>query len=71
MSDTFKPGDKVEWHSSQGMVHGTVKRRLTEPTEIKGHHVHASPQEPQYLVESDQTGAQAAHKPEALKKRHG
>ncbi len=70
MASTFKKGDKVEWHSSQGTVQGTVKKKLTSPTAIKGHHVNASPDEPQYLVESDQTGAEAAHKPDALKKLH-
>lgn len=70
MTHTFKKGDKVQWHSSQGTVQGTVKKKLTSPTAIKGHHVNASPGDPQYLVESDQTGAEAAHKPEALKKLH-
>lgn len=70
MTSSFGKGDKVEWHSSQGTVHGTVLRKLTEPTDIKGHHVAASPEEPQYLVRSDKTGAEAAHKAEALKKVH-
>jgi hypothetical protein len=65
---TFKVGDKVQWHSSQGAVHGTIKRVLTAPCEIKGHHVAASPDNPEYLVVSDKTGAEAAHKPDALSK---
>lgn len=69
MSTTFKAGDKVTWQSSQGTVHGTVKKRLTAPITIKGHQVAASPDEPEFLVESDATGAQAAHKAAALKKR--
>ncbi|QYF94657.1 DUF2945 domain-containing protein [Massilia sp. PAMC28688] len=68
MSDTFEVGDKVQWHSSQGIVHGTVKKKLTSPVDIKGHHVAASPDNPEYLVVSDKTGAEAAHKPGALKK---
>ncbi|QGZ41053.1 Protein of unknown function (DUF2945) [Pseudoduganella flava] len=68
MTDTLKVGDKVEWHSSQGPVQGTVKKKLTAPCEIKGHHVAASPEHPEYLVVSDKTGAEAAHKAEALKK---
>ncbi len=63
---TFKVGDKVQWQSPQGTVHGTVKKKLTAPTEIKGHHVAASPDNPEYLVVSDKTGAEAAHKPTAL-----
>lgn len=68
MSNEFKAGDKVEWHSSQGTVKGTVKKKLTSPTDIKGHHVAASPDNPEYLVVSDKTGAEAAHKPDALKR---
>jgi hypothetical protein len=68
MTATFKVGDKVQWHSSQGTIHGTVKKKLTAPVEIKGHHVAASPENPEYLVVSDKTGAEAAHKPDALKK---
>lgn len=68
MADPFQPGDKVQWQSSQGTVHGTVKKKLSAPTEIKGHHVAASHEHPEYLVVSDKTGAEAAHKAEALKK---
>ncbi|MFC5481201.1 DUF2945 domain-containing protein [Massilia suwonensis] len=68
MANAFKAGDKVQWHSSQGMVTGTVKKKLTEPTDIKGHHVAASKENPEYLVVSDKTGAEAAHKPDALSK---
>lgn len=67
LSNEFKPGDKVEWKSSQGKIQGTVKKKLTEPMEIKGHHVAATEAEPEYLVESDKTGKQAAHKPQSLK----
>jgi hypothetical protein len=68
MPPTFKAGDKVEWQASQGAVRGTVKKKLTAPTEIKGHHVAASAEDPEYLVVSDETGAEAAHKPSALRK---
>jgi hypothetical protein len=68
MTGEFKAGDKVQWHSSQGIVHGTIKKKLTSPTDIKGHHVAASKEHPEYLVVSDKTGAEAAHKGDALKK---
>lgn len=68
MDKEFKAGDKVEWHSSQGAVQGTVKKKLTAHTHIKGHQVAASPDNPEYLVVSDKTGAEAAHKGSALKK---
>jgi hypothetical protein len=68
MTDTFKIGDKVEWHSAQGPVRGTVKQKLTRPTHIKTHEVAASGEHPEYIVVSDKTGAEAAHKASALKK---
>ncbi len=68
MTNTFKAGDKVEWESAQGTVRGTVKKKLTAPIDIKGHHVAASPDNPEYLVVSDKTGAEAAHKATALRK---
>ena len=69
MTKTLKPGTKVAWETAQGETQGTVKDKLTRPSDIKGHHVAASPDNPEYLVESDKTGAEAAHKPEALKPR--
>jgi len=68
MKHALKVGDKVTWESSQGTVHGTIKKKLTAPTDIKGHHVAASAEHPEYLVVSDKTGAEAAHKAEALTK---
>ena len=67
-SKDFKAGDKVSWNSPQGMVTGTVKKKLTAPTNIKTHHVAASPDHPQLLVESASSGQAAAHKPEALRR---
>jgi hypothetical protein len=68
VSEEFKKGDKVEWKTSQGETTGVVKKKLTSPTDIKGHHVAASEDNPEYLVESDKTGKEAAHKPDALRK---
>jgi hypothetical protein len=68
MEKEFKVGDKVEWNTSQGKTTGKIKKKLIEPMDIKGHHVAASEDEPQYLVESDKSGEEAAHKPDALKK---
>ncbi|MBD5653765.1 MAG: DUF2945 domain-containing protein [Candidatus Eremiobacteraeota bacterium] len=68
MSDKLKRGDDVTWKSSGKTVAGKVVKKLTSPTDIKGHHVAASAENPEYLVESDKTGARAAHKPDALEK---
>ncbi len=66
---TLREGDEVEWDHSQGTTHGTVKRKLTDETKVKGHTATASEDDPQYLVESDKSGAEAAHRPEELRKR--
>jgi hypothetical protein len=65
-ADEFKKGDKVQWNSLNGLIEGVVVRKLTSDTQIKDHHVKASEDNPQYLVKSDKTGAEAAHKPDAL-----
>lgn len=71
MTEPFKKGDRVEWNYSGKKVIGKVEKKLTQPTEIKGHHVAASEENPQYLVRSDKTGQEAAHKAESLKKLEG
>ena len=67
MSDKFRPGEAVEWTSHGGIARGKVKKKLTSRTTIKGHQVAASPDNPEYLVETE-SGGQAAHKPGALRK---
>ena len=67
-TNDFKTGDKVSWNSVQGRVDGVVKKKLTAPTDIKTHHVVASSDHPQLLVESAGSGRVAAHKPAALKR---
>ena len=69
MTKEFKSGDKVAWDWSQGEVKGTVEKKITSETHIKGHVAKATKDDPQYLVKSDKTGAEAAHKPEELRKR--
>jgi plastocyanin len=64
---TFKAGDKVEWDSSGGHSVGKVVKKLTSETQIKGHKVAASKDSPEYLVRSDKSGKEAAHKPGSLK----
>lgn len=66
---TFTRGERVAWNTSQGETTGKVVERLTDEADVKGHHVAASDDDPQYLVESDRSGARAAHKPEALRRR--
>ena len=60
-------GDKVSWKSHGGEAHGTVEKKQTSRTQIKGHTVAASEDNPEYIV-TTASGAKAAHKAEALKK---
>ena len=64
---TVKKGDTVSWKSHGGTAHGTVEKKQTSPTTIKGHKVAASPDNPEFIVRSD-NGGKAAHKESALKK---
>jgi len=66
-ADALKAGDKVRWSSHGGEAHGKVVRKLVKPTAIKGHKVAASPDNPEYLVETAE-GKRAAHKPAALRR---
>ncbi|MFC0206143.1 hypervirulence associated TUDOR domain-containing protein [Novosphingobium soli] len=69
MTQQFHKGDKVEWDTSQGKTQGTIERKQTSQTHIKGHKVAATKDDPQYIVKSEKSGKEAAHKPEALHKR--
>ena len=63
----LKKGDELTWKSHGGTAHGKVEKKQTSPTEIKGHKVAASEDNPEYIVKSDK-GGKAAHKESALKK---
>ena len=62
-----KSGDTVSWKSHGSEAHGKVVKKVTEPTQIKGHKVAASKDNPQFIVETHE-GKRAAHKAEALSK---
>jgi hypothetical protein len=68
MAQDFKQGDRVKWNTPQGETYGKVKKRLTSPTEVGGQKVNASDGDPRYLVESEKSGKEAAHKPDSLSK---
>ena len=68
MTPNFKVGDHVQWNSEAGRVRGTIKKRIVSAITFKGYTVHASKDEPQYLIESDTTDHLAMHKGSALKK---
>ncbi len=68
MAQELKEGDKVEWNTPQGKTRGVIKEKLTSRTEVGGQTVAASNDDPHYLVESEKSGKEAAHKPDALTK---
>jgi len=68
VAQEFKQGDKVEWNTPQGKTRGMVKKKLTSSTEVGGQKINASEDDPRYLVESEKSGKEAAHKPGTLNK---
>jgi hypothetical protein len=68
VAQEFNQGDTVEWNTPQGKTRGTVKKKLTSETNVGGQKVNASEDNPRYLVESEKSGKEAAHKPDALTK---
>lgn len=68
MADDVGKGDHVTWNSHGSQAEGTVTRKITSETEAGGRKVKASPDDPQYEVESDKSGGTAVHKPGALHK---
>ena len=68
MSQNFKIGDLVEWNSEAGRVRGIIKKKITSEIMFKDYKVHASKEEPQYLIKSTTTDHLAMHKGSALTK---
>ncbi|WP_138945912.1 DUF2945 domain-containing protein [Plantibacter sp. M259] len=60
-------GDRVSWGTSQGRTQGKVVERKTADFQFDGQHFTASKDEPAFIVESEKTGAKAAHKSSALR----
>jgi hypothetical protein len=67
MSKTFKRGDHVAWNSEAGRVRGTIVKKVISEVKFKGYTHHATKEEPQYLIKSDQTDHLAIHKGSALR----
>ena len=61
-------GDHVSWKTSQGPTEGKIVDRKTKDFQLDKQHFKASDDEPKFIVESDKTGARAAHAESALKK---
>jgi len=46
MAKNLKPGNAVSWKSSSGDAQGNVVKKITTPTQIKGHKIAASRDNP-------------------------
>ena len=65
----MKIGDRVSWGTSQGKTEGKIVDRKTKDFQLAKQHFKASEDEPKFIVESDKTGARAAHAESALDKK--
>ena len=52
MAKTLNSSDAVTWKSHGGEAPGKVVKKITAPTEIKGHKVAASKDNPEFIVET-------------------
>ncbi|GAA4067385.1 hypervirulence associated TUDOR domain-containing protein [Agromyces indicus] len=59
--------DRVSWATSQGRTRGRVVERRTSDFTFEGQRFTANSDEPAFIVESEKTGARAAHKGSALR----
>lgn len=71
MTKELSKGDRVSWNTSQGRTHGTVEEKKTKDFTFDDQKFTASDDEPAYIVKSEKTGAEAAHKGSALRKLSG
>ncbi|HEY6582330.1 MAG TPA: DUF2945 domain-containing protein [Rubrobacter sp.] len=68
MAQEFEQGDQVQWNTPQGKTRGKVKKKLTSSTAVGGQKINASEDDPRYLIESEKSGKESAHKPDSLSK---
>lgn len=65
-SRELSTGTRVSWNTPQGETTGHIVEVATQRTHVSGQTLDASEDDPRYIVESDQTGARAGHKADAL-----
>jgi Hypervirulence associated proteins TUDOR domain len=59
-------GDTVSWNTSQGKTTGKAVEKRTEEFTFAGQKFKPTDENPYWIVESDKTGAKAAHKESSL-----
>lgn len=62
----MRKGQQVSWKTSQGTTHGRTVEKRTQRFQHDKQTFNASEDEPYWIVESDKTGATAAHKESTL-----
>lgn len=71
MAQELSKGDRVSWDTSQGRTHGKIVEKKEKDFAFAGQTFTASADEPAFIVESEKSGDQAAHKRSALRKLSG
>lgn len=62
----MKAGTHVSWNTPQGRTRGKIIERKTSDFQLDGHTFRASEDNPMFVVESEGSGARAAHRADAL-----
>lgn len=68
MTKDLAKGDRVSWNTPQGRTQGTVQAKRTKDFEFAGQKFTATADDPAYIVKSEKSGDEAAHKASALRK---
>jgi Hypervirulence associated proteins TUDOR domain len=61
-------GDTVSWNTSQGRTTGKAKDKKTSDFTHQGQDFKPTDDDPYWIVESEKSGSEAAHKESALRK---
>ena len=61
-------GDTVSWNTSQGKTTGKAVEKRTKEFTFSGQKFKPTDDDPYWIVESDKSGAKAAHKESTLRK---
>jgi len=68
MGQDFRIGEHVRWNSEAGFVTGRIIAVHTQDFDYKGHRHRATPENPQYEIQSDKTEHIAAHRGAVLQR---
>jgi hypothetical protein len=61
-------GDAVSWNTSHGKTKGKAKEKKTSDFTFKGQDFKPTDEDPYWIVESEKSGSEAAHKESSLTK---